>query len=89
MRESILMDVASDLSDTQKDKFKGLIEDVEFVSESDYTDKLNTLKESYFPSEKVVTESIDSESGEEVKVNYTDDMNNYMSAISSNVKRSK
>jgi|SaaInlStandDraft_4_1057021.scaffolds.fasta_scaffold13858_3 hypothetical protein len=89
MRESILMDVASDLSDTQKDKFKGLIEDVEFVSESDYTDKLNTLKESYFPSEKVVTESIDSESDEEVKVNYTDDMNNYMSAISSNVKRSK
>lgn len=41
--------VASDLTDVQREKFKELTESVEFVSEEDYSDKLETLKENYFP----------------------------------------
>ena len=46
----ILADVAEGLADTQKEKLATLAENVEFESETDYREKLGTLKESYFPS---------------------------------------
>ena len=46
----ILADVAEGLADTQKEKLASLAENVEFESESDYREKLGTLKESYFPT---------------------------------------
>ena len=42
----IFADVAEGLADTQKEKLAGLAENVEFESESDYREKLGTLKES-------------------------------------------
>jgi len=46
----ILADVAEGLAVSQKEKLASLAENVEFESESDYREKLVTLKESYFPS---------------------------------------
>jgi len=46
----IFADVAEGLADTQKEKLATLAENVEFESETDYREKLVTLKESYFPS---------------------------------------
>ena len=46
----IFADVAEGLADTQKEKLATLAENVEFESETDYREKLGTLKESYFPS---------------------------------------
>ena len=46
----ILADVAEGLAVSQKEKLASLAENVEFESESDYREKLDTLKESYFPS---------------------------------------
>jgi len=46
----IFADVAEGLALSQKDKLASLAENVEFDSESDYREKLVTLRESYFPS---------------------------------------
>jgi len=46
----IFADVAEGLADTQKEKLATLAENVEFESETDYREKLGTLKESYFPT---------------------------------------
>ena len=45
----IFADVAEGLADTQKDKLASLAENVEFESETDYREKLATLRKSYFP----------------------------------------
>lgn len=46
----ILADVSEGLADTQREKLASLSESVEFVSEETYREKLETLKESYFPT---------------------------------------
>ena len=46
----IFADVTEGLAQTQRDKLATLIENVEFESEQGYREKLETLKESYFPS---------------------------------------
>ncbi len=43
-----------DLADTEIEKFKSLTEDVEFTDEESFKEKLDTLKESYFPKTKKV-----------------------------------
>jgi hypothetical protein len=66
--EGIFEKVSDGLADTQKDKLASLAESVEFESESDYREKLETLRESYFPSRVVspnaktetLSESVDS-----------------------------
>jgi len=45
----IFTEAADGLADTQKEKLATLAENVEFESEEDYREKLDTLKESYFP----------------------------------------
>ena len=49
----ILESVSEGLADTQKEKLASLSESVEFASEQSYRDKLETLKESYFPTKSV------------------------------------
>ena len=57
----ILESVSEGLADTQKEKLASLSESVEFASEQSYREKLETLKESYFPT-KSVTPAAKSES---------------------------
>ena len=60
--DGILSDVSEGLAVTQKDKLASLAESVEFESESDYREKLVTLRNSYFPTRQVAsTQSDDSE----------------------------
>ena len=51
--DGIFEQVADGLAATQKDKLASLAESIEFGSESEYREKLETLKESYFPSRVV------------------------------------
>ena len=51
--DGILDQVSEGLADTQKDKLASLAESVEFESEDNYREKLETLRESYFPSRGV------------------------------------
>jgi hypothetical protein len=48
--DGILDQVSEGLAVTQKEKLASLAESVEFESEEEYREKLETLKESYFPS---------------------------------------
>ena len=57
----ILADVAEGLAVSQKEKLASLAENVEFESETDYREKLVTLKESYFPSGKTSAPKSNSE----------------------------
>jgi len=90
VKESVTSEVSSELADTEIEKFKSLIEDVEFVNEASYREKLSTLKENYFPSTKViteVTETIDDvDSGIAQDIDTSQSMTAYMSAIGRTAK---
>ena len=58
--DGIFEQVSEGLAATQKDKLASLSESVEFESEEEYREKLETLKEAYFPS-KVVSPKAKSE----------------------------
>ena len=87
VRESVFAEVASDLADTEVEKFKSLAEDVDFTDEGSFRSKLDTLKESYFPKATTIAESVDSESDGSDAFDTTGAMSAYMAAISKNVKR--
>jgi hypothetical protein len=89
VRESVFAEVASDLADTEVEKFKSLAEDVDFTDEDTFRGKLDTLKESYFPKATTIAESVDTESDGSESFDTTGAMAAYMAAISKNVKRAK
>jgi len=60
--DGIFDQVSEGLAATQKDKLASLAESVEFGSEEEYREKLETLRESYFPSKKKSSPQAKSES---------------------------
>ena len=86
-RNEILLDVASDLADTEVEKFKSLTEDVDFTDEDTFREKLETLKESYFPKVAVDNKSHDENDDPAQDIDTTGAMSAYMSAISRNKAR--
>ena len=83
--DGIFEQVADGLADTQRDKLASLAESVEFESEEEYREKLETLKESYFPS-RVVSPSTKADTlseGVSVASEYhSDTMNAYLRTLS-------
>jgi len=88
VRESLISEVVKNLAETEKEKFHSLTADVEFTDEESFKEKLSTLKESYFPSEKKVEEvlSEDAESPKTIEAN-SDIMAAYTAAINKTHKR--
>lgn len=81
VREQVIAKVSTDLAETEKEKFEGLVEDVEFTSEEDFTAKLDTLKENYFPK-AVATQTLEEEvATDNQEVDVSGAMAAYMSAI--------
>ena len=91
VKEQVMSEVSSDLAETEIEKFKSLIEDVDYSNEASYREKLSTLKESYFPkSAPVVTEAIDDvQTGQAQDVDSSGSMAAYMSAIGRTVNSAK
>ena len=93
VKESLIATVADGMTDTETEKFQSLVDDVEFSDEDSYTEKLQTIKESYFGSEKEVTsqdETLTEETkNEEDAPKVSGDMAQYMSAISKDNKRAQ
>ena len=92
VREQVILEVASDLTDTQFEKFKSLTEEVDFKNQDIFREKLDTLKESYFPKTGLVEtyENDDENYGSAVQdIDTTDAMKAYMSAIGRTEKRIK
>ena len=89
VREQVILEVSSDLADTEFETFKSLTEDIDFNDEDNFRQKLDTLKESYFPRTGYETYEIDDEDyGSAVQdIDTTDAMRAYMSAIGRTEKR--
>ena len=91
VREQVISEVSEDLADTEIEKFKELTKDVEFDNEESFREKLDTLKESYFPKTQTsaTSETInDVDGGTAQDIDTTDTMKKYMSAISRDHKAS-
>ena len=84
--DRIFGQVAEGLAISQKDKFATLAESVEFESEENYREKLETLKKSYFsehastPADETENLTEEADFSEETKVSST--MDAYLKALS-------
>ena len=91
--DGVFADVAEGLADTQKEKLATLAENVEFESDTDYREKLETLKESYFPSKSSAPKSTSENLSEEVSTDEviseetTPRMQAYLDVLSRAVKK--
>jgi hypothetical protein len=87
----VLRDVCEGLTESQVVKLKSLAEGVDFDSAEDYADKLETIKENYFPVEELTEDtSFDSdpiELEEETEVRIDPAMKAYTDAISRSIKK--
>ena len=91
--DSVFASVCEGLADTQKEKLASLAEKVEFESEADYREKLETLKESYFPSKASAPKNTSENLSEEVSTDeviseeVTPRMQAYIDVLSRAVKK--
>ena len=88
--ETVFNSVSEGLAVSQKDKLATLAESVEFESETDYYQKLVTLRESYFPRNASIsvneTESLTEEANFQ-EVSHTPSMDSYLRALSTVAKK--
>ena len=91
--DGVFAAVSEGLADTQKEKLATLAENVEFESETDYREKLETLKESYFPSKASAPKNTSENLSEEVSTEEviseeaTPRMQAYLNVLSRAVKK--
>ena len=86
-QHEILIDVASDLADTEVEKFAELAENVEYESANDYRTKLETIKDSYFPKVQITEDGQAAPTEDAYNEDVTDTMAAYMTAIGKVEKR--
>ena len=81
--DGILSDVSEGLAVTQKEKLATLAESVEFDSETDYREKLVTLREAYFPSRPSAQRDSSEYIAEEASMNQniSGSMEGYLTAL--------
>ena len=89
----MVREITEGLSEVQTEKLKSLAENIEFVSEQDYREKLQLTKQKYFTESKqentaagVKKEDLDSD-GSTIEESYSPIMEHYVRNISKIVKR--
>jgi len=90
-KEKVLSSLTKDLTETQKEKVAELAENVDADDAEDFEQKVEVLKENYFPSEEkkvALVEDIESHNNDEEseKAPIQEGMEHYMSAISRHVR---
>jgi len=92
-KSKAINEVASDLADTEKEKFEKMAENVEYDSADKFREKLETIKESYFPKSKIEEtaskDEVDSVAANVPIESNTDAMAAYTAAITKNLKSVK
>ena len=92
-RSSIVAEISDDLAETEKEKFTSMAENVEYDSAEKFREKLETIKESYFPKKKIEESSskddVDSVAANAPVESNTDAMAAYTAAITKNIKSVK
>ena len=84
-RDAVMYEMSEELTVTEMEKFKSLTEELEFVSEESFRQKLDTLKEGYFPKTggQETFAIVDGDSEEPAQdIDTTDTIQKYLSAIS-------
>lgn len=79
-RESIIREASRDLADTQVEKLKSLVEDVDFDSEEKFAEKVATIKESYFSKKVIAEEEVHGDDVDNT-IEVSSDMDRYIQAI--------
>ncbi len=93
-KATIVAEVSDDLADTETEKFEKMAENVEYESADKFREKLETIKESYFPKSKI-EETASKDEVDSVAANAptlesnTDAMAAYTAAITKNIKSVK
>ena len=91
-KEETLREVSKDLADTEKEKLGKLAEGIDFEDEQQYTEKLEVIKENYFPTSttktETITEELENTEEEETSSDTSVDpvMSHYVSALTRNNK---
>ena len=90
-KKQAILEVTADLAETEKEKFVSMAENVEYDSAEKFREKLETIKESYFPKSKIEEaaskEEVDSVAANEPAVEASSDaMAAYTAAITKNLK---
>ena len=92
-RSSIVAEISDDLAETEKEKFTSMAENVEYDSAEKFREKLETIKESYFPKKKIEESSskddVDSVAANAPSESNTDAIAAYTAAITKNIKSVK
>ena len=89
-------EVSTDLADTEKEKFEKMAENVEYDSADKFREKLETIKESYFPKSKIEetaskdeVDSVAANAPSDFTSGKSDAMAAYTAAITKNIKSVK
>jgi len=80
-KESVLVKVTENLAKTDAERFAGIVNDVEFENAEIFEEKLNVIKENYFPTTRQISEGT-LEDGLESEVQDNTVMSIYANAIS-------
>jgi len=81
-RETIIRESSRDLADTQVEKLKSLVADIDFDSEEQFAEKVATVKESYFAKQVTGDEEVEAivEDADQT-VELSSSMDSYLAAI--------
>jgi hypothetical protein len=83
-RQDIVDAVSSDLTDTNKEKFNKLAEEIEYSNAEEFKNKVTTIKESYFNTSKEISSKNEIDNvaeGETTQVDLSNAMTAYTAAI--------
>ena len=88
-RANVIADISSDLAETEKEKFASMAENVEYDSAEKFREKLETVKESYFPKTKseITENSVDSVAAN-VPSDFTSGQSDAMAAYTAAINKS-
>ena len=78
-RDAVIAEACRGLADTQVEKMKGLVENIEFESKEQFAAKVGTIKESYFS--KQISEEVVVDEEPEAVVEVSSSMETYLNAI--------
>ena len=80
-RDAIIREASKDLAETQVEKLKGLVEKIDFEDEETFSQKVATVKESYFTNTKITTTGEEVADDDEAPIQASGSMATYLSAI--------
>ena len=80
-RDAIIREASKDLAETQVEKLKGLVEKIDFEDEETFSQKVATVKESYFTNTKITTTGEEVADDDEAPIQASGSMASYLSAI--------